>query len=184
MRRAKGRAVRREPFAQPTGPRGLLDSRAMPPAFSIRVDDLTHPEVLALLREHLASAAEHSPPESVHALDAAALRAPNVTFWSVWSGSRLAGIGALKQLDATHGELKSMRTARAFLRQGVARTLIDHMLQVARERGYRRLSLETGTPEAFAPARALYESFGFVRCAPFANYRDDGFSVCMTRTLD
>jgi putative acetyltransferase len=156
----------------------------MPPAFTIRVDDLTHPDVLELLREHLTSAAAHSPPESVHALDAAALRAANVTFWSVWSGDRLAGIGALKQLDATHGELKSMRTARAHLRTGVARALLTHVMQVARERGYRRLSLETGTPEAFAPARALYESFGFVRCAPFASYRNDGFSICMTRTLD
>ncbi|HEX6812291.1 MAG TPA: GNAT family N-acetyltransferase [Planctomycetota bacterium] len=152
--------------------------------FTIRVDDLRSPAVLALLREHLALAAANSPPGSVHALDADALRGSNVTFWSVWLGSELAGIGALKQLDAAHGELKSMRTVRAHLRKGVATTLIRHMLQVAKQRGYRRLSLETGTTEPFAAAQALYQRFGFARCAPFASYRDDGFSICMTRTLD
>ncbi len=153
-------------------------------ALTIRIDDVRSPVVLALLREHLAAAAANSPPGSVHALDADGLRRPDVTCWSVWRGDDLAGVGALKQLDPTHGELKSMRTARAHLRQGVATALLTHMLQVARQRGYRRVSLETGTTAAFAAAHALYERFGFVRCAPFASYRDDGFSICMTRALD
>lgn len=149
----------------------------------IREDDLSGPEVAALLREHLDSVVQHSPPESVHALDLEALGAPEVTFWSVWDGARLAGCGALKELDPAHGELKSMRTAATHLRRGVAATLLAHMIDVARRRGYRRLSLETGAAEAFAPARSLYASFGFERCGPFGDYRDDPFSVFMTRVL-
>ncbi len=156
----------------------------MAPPFTIRVDDLHGAAVRELIREHLAAAAAHSPPGCVHALDVDALRGPDVTFWSVWAGDELAGIGALKQLDAAHGELKSMRTVRAYLRQGVAAALVTHMLQEAKQRGYRRLNLETGNNDAFAAARALYERFGFVRCAPFAGYRDDGFSICMTRAVD
>lgn len=155
----------------------------MAPPLTIRIDDLRGTAVRELIREHLAAAAAHSPPGCVHALDVDALRGPDVTFWSAWLGDELAGIGALKQLDATHGELKSMRTVRAHLRKGVASALVTHMIQVARQRGYRRVSLETGNHEPFAPARALYERFGFVRCAPFADYADNGFSVCMTRAL-
>jgi putative acetyltransferase len=154
------------------------------PPLSIRVDDVRGAAVLELLREHLAMAAANSPPGSVHALDADGLRRPDVTFWSAWRGAQLAGVGALKELDPQHGELKSMRTARAFLRQGVAAALVAHMIEIARQRGYRRLSLETGTTAPFAPAHALYERFGFRRCAPFGGYRDDGFSICMTRELD
>src|SRR5436189_4243761 len=117
----------------------------MAPPFTIRTDDLTSPAVLALLREHLAAAAAHSPPGCVHALDVGALRGGDVTFWSVWREGDLAGIGALKELDPIHGELKSMRTAREHLRQGVAATLVTHMLEVAKARGYRRVSLETGS---------------------------------------
>ena len=122
----------------------------------------------------------HSPAESVHALDLEALRAPEVTFWTVWQASELAGCGAIKELDANHGEIKSMRTASSHLRKGVAAVLLDHILSVARERGYRRLSLETGSVEAFAPARALYGRFGFRLCAPFADYVEDPYSVFMT----
>ncbi len=155
----------------------------MQETFEIRVDDLRGPEVAALLEEHLASVREHSPPESVHALDLEALRGPDLTFYSVWQGTELVGCGALKELDSEHGELKSMRTASAHLRKGVASMLIEHMLAASRERGYRRLSLETGSAEAFTPARALYARFGFERCGPFASYGEDPFSVCMTRTL-
>jgi putative acetyltransferase len=154
-----------------------------PPHFDIRADDLRGPEIAALLQEHLASVVLHSPPESVHALDLEALRAPEVSFWSVWQGLELVGCGALKELDAAHGELKSMRTASAHLRKGVAAALLEHMLDVARQRAYRRLSLETGSMEAFAPARALYARFGFEPCGPFADYVLDPYSVFMTREL-
>ena len=152
-------------------------------AFTIREDDLRGPEVAALLEEHLAEMRRHSPPGSVHALDLDALRGPAITFWTVWRGDRLAGCGALRELDPAHGELKSMRTARAFQRQGVAAALLDHMLAVARARGYRRLSLETGSGAPFAPAHALYARYGFERCPPFADYVLDEFSVCMTREI-
>lgn len=150
----------------------------------IRSDDLTRPEVVALLHEHLESMALHSPPESVHALDLDGLRGPAVSFWTVWQGSELVGCGALKELDAGHGELKSMRTAASHLRRGVAAALLRHVLGVARDRAYRRLSLETGSMEAFVPARALYARFGFRPCGPFADYVDDPNSVFMTRELD
>jgi len=152
-------------------------------AFDVRVDDLRGAAVRALLHEHLAMAVAHSPPGAVHALDLDGLRAADVTFWSVYDGDELIGCGAMRELDATHGELKSMRTATAHLRRGVAAHLLRHMLTTARQRGYRRLSLETGNTPAFAPARALYRRFGFARCAPFGDYVDDGFSLCMTRQL-
>ncbi len=155
----------------------------MPIPFEIRVDDLSGPEVAGLLQEHLESVVLHSPPESVHALDLEALRAPDVTFWSVWQGSELVGCGALKELDASHAEVKSMRTASSHQRRGVAAALLEHMLNVARQRAYRRLNLETGSMEAFAPARALYARFGFELCGPFADYVDDPYSVFMTREL-
>ncbi len=151
--------------------------------FEIREDALRGPEVQALLREHLATVALHSPPESVHALDLDALRAPGVSFWSAWLGATLVGCGALKELDGRQGELKSMRTASTHLRKGVAAALVEHMLKEARRRGYTRVSLETGSGEAFAPARALYERFGFELCAPFADYPEDPYSVHMTRLL-
>jgi len=124
-----------------------------------------------------------SPPESVHALDLEALRGPDVTFWTVWSDGELLGCGALKELSATHGEIKSMRTAPAHLRRGVARAMLRHILREATERGYGRLSLETGSMRAFSPARKLYESFGFAYGAPFADYREDPNSVFMTKEL-
>ncbi|MHC4909245.1 MAG: GNAT family N-acetyltransferase [Planctomycetota bacterium] len=149
----------------------------------IRIDDLRGPDVAALLREHLAAVAVHSPPESVHALDLDALRAPSVTVWSAWEGPALAGCGALKELDARHGEIKSMRTASSHLRRGVASALVRHLLAAARQRGYGRVSLETGSQEAFAPARALYARFGFEPCGPFGDYVDDPNSVFMTTEL-
>ena len=149
----------------------------------IRIDDLGGLEIARLLQEHLHEMFLHSPPESVHALDLARLRRPEITFWTVWEGGTLVGCGALKALDATHGEIKSMRTAAGHQRKGVAATLMRHILQVARERGYRRLSLETGSPDAFLPARAMYERFGFEKCGPFADYVKDPYSVFMTIEL-
>ena len=149
----------------------------------IRVDDLSSPEIARLLHLHVQSAALHSPPESVHALDLEALRRPEVTLWSVWQNSELMGCGALKELDSRHGEIKSMRTASSHLRKGVAARLIRHILDEARRRSYRRLSLETGSMEAFAPARSLYARFGFKPCGPFADYVEDPYSVFMTREV-
>lgn len=149
----------------------------------IRVDDLSGPEILQLLRDHLQSMYQHSPPESVHALDVESLRQPGITFWTIWQDSELMGCGALKELDPTHGEIKSMRTVTAHLRKGVAAAMMVHILEEARRRNYRRLSLETGSMEVFAPARSLYTRFGFKFCSPFAEYVEDPFSVFMTREL-
>jgi putative acetyltransferase len=149
----------------------------------IRVDDLTGREIAALLAEHLRSMYEQSPPESVHALGIERLRRSDITMWSAWENGELLGCAALKELDPHHGEVKSMRTATRHLRKGVAAALLRHILAVAKRRSYRRLSLETGSQPAFAPARNLYAQFGFEPCGPFADYRDDPNSVYMTRTL-
>jgi len=152
--------------------------------FQIRVDDLSGPDVAGLLQQHLDSVAVYSPPESVHALDHEALRAPDVTFWSVWQGSELVGCGARRELDPDHGEVRSMRTASSHLRKGVAAARLEHMLSEARKRSYQRVSLETGSMETFAPARALYARFGFLPCGPFVGYVEDRNSVFMTRVLE
>jgi putative acetyltransferase len=149
----------------------------------IIVDDLSCGEVHELLREHLRNMHVHSPPESVHALDLEGLRQPGITFWTAWEGGELLGCGALKELDDAHGEIKSMRTAAAHLRKGAARRMLAHILGEARRRRYRRVSLETGSGEAFQPAHRLYESFGFVPCGAFDGYVDDSFSVFMTMEL-
>ena len=149
----------------------------------IERDDLTHPDMVALIELHLRSAFENSPPGSVFALDLSGLRDPAVTLWSAWEGDDLLGMGALKQLDAAHGELKSMRTAPAHLRKGVAAAMLDHLIAEGRRRGYARLSLETGNNAPFAPARAMYERAGFVPCGPFAGYSDESFSRYYTLAL-
>lgn len=149
----------------------------------IRRDDLTGPEIIALLEQHLAEMNSHTPPESVHALDVDRLRAPGVTFWSVWSGDRLAGCGALKRLDATHAEIKSMRVVDDFRGQGVGQVLLRHLVEAARSAGYRRISLETGSNPPFAAARRLYERNGFTYCGPFDGYVEDPWSVFMTIEL-
>lgn len=127
--------------------------------------------------------AEHSPPESRHALDLTGLRTPDVSFWSFWDADALVGFGALKELDPEHGEIKSMHTATARRGQGIAAAMLDHIMAEARRRAYRRLSLETGSMAGFAPARALYAKYGFTYCEPFASYREDPNSVFMTRLL-
>jgi putative acetyltransferase len=149
----------------------------------IRIDDLRGPDIAALLQAHLDEMHLHSPPGSVHALDLDRLRRPEITFWTVWDAGELMGCGALKAMDATHGEVKSMRTAARHLRKGVAAALMAHILKEARRRGYRRLSLETGAPDAFRPARALYAGLGFVECGPFGDYVEDPYSVFMTMQL-
>lgn len=151
--------------------------------FLIRKDILEGPEIAELLRAHLDHAARHSPPESIHALDLDRLRVPEITFWSVWFGESLVGCGALKELAPDHGEIKSMHTAAAHRGKGVAAALLERILEEAKARSYRRVSLETGTMEGFAPARALYHRYGFRVCPPFAQYREDPNSVCMTLEL-
>lgn len=142
--------------------------------------NLSHPSVVALLSEHLQGMAEHTPPESIHALGLEGLREADITFWSAWDENGLLGCGALKELDASHGEIKSMRTVSACLGKGVASGLLLYIIDEARRRGYRRLSLETGSGKAFQPALALYEKFGFTYCEPFGDYRPDPFSRFMT----
>ena len=149
----------------------------------IAVDDPGLPEVRELLEEHLRNMYELSPPESVHALDVSKLQESDVTFWTVRDGTILLGCGALKEIDSRHGEIKSMRTPLSLRRRGAGRAVLTHIITVARERGYRRLSLETGSLEAFVPAQRLYESFGFRYCAPFGDYRPDPNSVFMTLEL-
>lgn len=151
--------------------------------YEIKRDDLTGSEIAALIGEHLQSMFLHSPPESVHALDLDKLKGPDVTFWSVWSQGELAGCGALKELDNGHAEIKSMKTSSDFLRKGVARSMMQYLIEEAQRRGYRRLSLETGSMEVFDPARRLYEAFGFTYCDPFADYTEDPNSVFMTLEL-
>jgi putative acetyltransferase len=151
--------------------------------YTIRLDDLSGSEVAELLAEHLREMHVHSPPESVHALDLDALRKPEIAFWTVWLGERLAGCGALKELDKAHGEIKSMRTSREFRGKGAGKFVLRYILDEARRRGYKRLSLETGSMAAFEPARLLYESHGFEYCGPFADYILDPNSVFMTIEL-
>jgi len=152
--------------------------------FAIDVDDPRAADVDALLQRHLDFCRATSPPEDVHALDLDGLLDPAVTFYSVRRDGELLAIGALKQLDARHGELKSMHTAAVARGQGAARALVDHVLGVARARGYERVSLETGSMDAFVPARTLYETAGFAPCDPFGSYSPSPNSTFMTLTLD
>jgi len=149
----------------------------------IKIDNLNDDDIAQLLQQHHQDMLKHSPEESVHALDLMALKAPEITFWSAWIENELAGCGALMELDNDHVELKSMRTSRQHLRQGVAAGLLTHMITEAKNRGFKKMSLETGTAEAFIPAQKLYQQFGFVDCPPFAEYQYDPYSVFMTKNL-
>jgi len=153
------------------------------PKIVIAQDELTDDSVEQLLAEHRAEMLKHSPPENVHALDSKALRAECLTFWSARINGQHAGCGALKELDSSHGEIKSMKTRESFIRLGVAAALLEEILAEAVRRGYSRVSLETGTMDVFIPARTLYEKAGFVECVPFSNYFEDTHSVCMTKFL-
>ena len=146
----------------------------------IKVDDLQSDLIIKFLQEHHEDMLLHSPAESVHVLDLSSLRAKNVTFWSAWSDGELAGCGALKELDNSHGEIKTMRTSAKFLRKGVAGSILDFILKEANIRSYSRLSLETGTKDVFKPAHNLYKNFGFEFCEPFADYLEDPYSTFMT----
>lgn len=149
----------------------------------IELDDLSRPPVLALLEEHLRNMYELTPPDQVFAFDANKLRAPDVSFWTAWSGQILLGCAALKELSKTEGEIKSMRTPSALRREGAGRALLNHILSVARSRMYRTLYLETGRHPAFSAAHTLYGSVGFKMCAPFGSYRENGSSIFMKLSL-
>ena len=145
--------------------------------------DLSDPRIVDLLRIHLAGARAHSPPCSTHALDLDRLKDPKISFWSVWEGETLAGFGALLELAPDHGEVKSMHTAAEMRGRGAGSAILHHIVAEARRRGYSRLSLETGSPDYFAPARNLYRRHGFCECGPFGNYAPDPFSLFMTLDL-
>jgi putative acetyltransferase len=153
------------------------------PLLKIRKDDLTGEKIVLFLRGHLEHMQAVTPPQSVHALDLVGLRAPAITFWSAWEGDELVGCGALKQLDSSTGEVKSMRTAEPHRRKGIATAMLAHIEKEAMRRGYTSLKLETGAMSEFAAGRALYERSGFVRCGPFGEYTGDPNSVFMTKTL-
>jgi putative acetyltransferase len=149
----------------------------------IIVDDLSGPEIAGFLAEHVQEMRTITPPESKFALDLDGLRAPDITFWSVWDGDALVGCAAIKRLNADHAELKSMRTAPARKRNGIASQLLRHILAEVKTMGFTWLSLETGSAEFFRPARSLYEKFGFEYCEPFADYHSSPHNVFMTRQL-
>lgn len=147
---------------------------------NIEIEDPVRADIQALLQEHLRDMRAISPPESVHALDVDALRTPQITFLAARENGGLIGCGALKALDSTSGEIKSMRTANGHLRKGVAAAILVRILNIAHQRSYQQLKLETGRTAAFEPAQRLYERFGFATCAPFADYTDDPFSLYMS----
>ena len=149
----------------------------------IKRDNLENEKVVALLHEHLSDMRATSPPESVHALDVNALTLPNITFFSAWEGDALAGCIAIKKLNGTDAEIKSMRTSYAYRGQGVGNKLLVFLMDYAKEQGYLRISLETGTQDYFLPARKLYKKFGFVDCGPFSNYKLDPNSQFMSRDI-
>lgn len=153
------------------------------PGLAIDLDDPRKPEIVALLQAHLDLMRQTSPPEHVHALDVDGLAVPAVSFYSLREDDLLLGVGALKELDSTHGEIKSMHTRSDQRGRGLGRMMLEHLLTTARSRGYERVSLETGTMDAFAPARDLYSSAGFEVCPPFGDYWVNEYSLCMTLSL-
>lgn len=151
---------------------------------NIKIDNLESLTVKQLLQEHHNDMLKHSPPESVHALNLSSLKAADITFFTVWIDGKLAGCGALKRLNEKHVELKSMRTSSSFLRKGVAAKLLTYLIATAKIQKFERISLETGTADAFIPAQELYTKFGFKACNPFSNYQDDPYSIFLTKFIE
>lgn len=149
----------------------------------IREDDLTGQAIANLIQEHLNLMCEVTPAATMYSLDLGSLRSPEITFWSAWQNNTLYGCGALKAIDASSGEIKSMHTAKAYRRQGIATTMLEHIIHQAQRRNYTQLYLETGAIPAFAPARALYERHGFEYRGPFGEYRDDPDSAFMVKQI-
>ena len=153
------------------------------PEYRIQQDDPLRPEIAALLDLHLAEMQRWSPACKVHAMPAERLAEPDVTFFSAWDGDNLAAVGALKELGATRGELKSMRAAPAYRGKGAGQAILRHLIGEAERRGCTWLGLETGRPEPFRPAASLYRKHGFAECGNFGDYVSDEFSMCMSRAL-
>ena len=149
----------------------------------IRRGDLDDPRIVALLRHHFETCHAVTPPGSAHVFDVSRLAAPEIDFWAAWDGETLLGVGAMKPLDSTHGEVKSMHTAEAARRRGVGGAILRHIMATSRGRGIARLSLETGSFAYFAPAVALYRAHGFMDCPPFGDYRPDPNSLFLTRAI-
>ena len=147
------------------------------------IDDPRADDVRELLARHLAFARSQTPPDDAHALDVEDLTGADITFFSYRRDGELLAVGALKELDASHAEVKSMHTVEPARGRGIGRAMVDHLVGVARERGFRRVSLETGSMAAFAPARSLYASAGYTPCEPFGDYSPSRNSVFMTRSL-
>jgi putative acetyltransferase len=150
---------------------------------SIRIDDLSSSASQSIVKEHMAGMLANTPIESVHALPLEKLRQPNIKFWTAWIGSELCGCGALQTLDTQHGEVKTMRTRAKFLRNGVGQTVLTHIINHPTERGIKRLSLETGSSDAFSAARSMNLKNGFEICGPFGYYKLDPLSVFMTKHI-
>jgi putative acetyltransferase len=171
--------MRRRPPAAFDAATARIENRRM----KIEVDDLTGREIAEFLSAHVHQMRTITPIEAAYALDLEELRKPDITFWAVRDGDDLVGCGALKELTPTHGEIKSMRTDPARTRAGIASRLLEHIIGVARDRGYTRLSLETGTDEFFLPARNLYGRFGFTTCEPFGDYTPSPHNTFMAKQL-
>ena len=172
-RRCRSRRVGARCLVANMGEMMAADAKA---GFRIVEDDLSGNEIQEILRLHAEGMLSNSPKDACHFLDLSGLQDPSVTLWSAWEGDQLAGCGAVKELDTSHGEVKSMRTATGYLGRGVGRVVLEHIITAARQRSYRRLSLETGTGDSFAAAVHLYESSGSQRCEPFGSYEDNDFS--------
>jgi putative acetyltransferase len=151
--------------------------------YNIKLDDLSGKPIFDLLQEHLTDMNAMSPPESVHALNLDALKHESVKFWTIWDGQRLAGCGAFKQIDADHAEVKSMRTSSGYKNKGIASQLLVHIVEQAKQNGFKKLSLETGSMDYFKPAHGLYQKYGFSFCGPFSDYKEDPNSKFMSLDL-
>ncbi|WP_214481948.1 GNAT family N-acetyltransferase [Bacillus sp. SM2101] len=149
----------------------------------IKLDDLTGTEITSLIEEHVHNMGIHYPDDINYGFNIEDLKKPEITFWSAWEQNELVGCGALIELDSQHGELKSMKKVPSHLRKGVAKQILEHIIEEAKKRGYTRLSLGTGAMEAFEAARKLYENYGFEYCKPFSDYEEDPYSVFMTKEL-
>ena len=153
------------------------------PEYRIIEDSLEGPEVTGLLKFHQAEMHELSPPCKVHAMPVERLRQADVTFYSAWDDDALAAVGALREIDPTRGELKSMRATSVYRGKGAGEAILLHLIAEAQRRGYAWLGLETGRPDAYLPAQSLYRKHGFSDCEDFGDYVGDEFSMCMSRTL-
>jgi len=167
-----------------SGRRHLDEAGVAVPEVTISIDDPQADDVRELVERHLEFAVSHQPPGDIHALDVAGLLDPAVTMFTCRAGGELLAVGALKRLDRRHAELKSMHTAEAARGRGIGRAMLTHLIGVARDRGFRRVSLKTGSQSAFAPARSLYGRAGFTPCGPFSNYRPSRASTFMTLSLE